>query len=67
MTLIDSEPRYRLNKPSGVETLHSEEITEECEWDDATDREWVDPMTAEAMLVRGDAVACRHCKPRPVG
>ena len=67
MTEVLDEPRFRLNRNRGVDTLHSEDITESCNWDDATDREWVDAMTAEAMLLRGDVVACKHCGPKPEG
>lgn len=57
------EPRYKLNKNQGVDTLHIEHPFEECNVDDATDAQLIDQMTAEAMMVRGDAVACLHCHP----
>ena len=67
MTEVLDEPRYRLNRNRGVDTLHTDRPFEECNVDDALDREWVDAMTAEAMLLRGDAVRCKHCDPQPVG
>jgi len=67
MTVIDDELRFRLNRNAGVDTIHRHEVTEQCNWDDALDREWVDAWTAEAMILRGDAVRCKHCKPEPFG
>jgi hypothetical protein len=60
---MSEEPIYRLNRNAGVDTLHVEHPWEECNVDDADGVETVDEMTAEAMLVRGDAVPCQHCQP----
>lgn len=65
MTVETPEPRFKLNRNAGVDTIHVEHPFEECNYDDATSKAEVDEMTAEAMILRGDAVACQHCKPLP--
>lgn len=66
MTVAD-EPWFTLNRNRGVDTLHAQHNLEECNLDDAEDLQRVDPLTAEALLLRGDAVACAHCRPEPEG
>lgn len=58
---------FTLNRNQGVSTLHIDHPHEECNTDDAEGLEQVDPMTAEALVVRGDARRCEHCKPEPQG
>lgn len=59
-----SEPSFILNVNDGVDTIHrSEGLKEACNTDDIEGRQTVDEMTAEAMVVRGDAVSCKHCNP----
>jgi hypothetical protein len=57
---------FKLNQNEGTDTLHIEHPYEECNSDDAKDMTEVDAATAKAMLDRGDAVACKHCKPEIV-
>lgn len=58
------EPEFILNVNDGKDTLHDPaHLTENCNTDQIEGRRRVDPMTAEALLVNGDAVACEHCKP----
>ena len=54
---------YQLVHRSGVDTLHQQHPFEECNVDDAEDREAVDDETAKALLVIGSARACEHCHP----
>jgi hypothetical protein len=54
---------FRLNVNDGVDTIHREHGFEECNLDDAQDVQSVDEATAKAMLARGDAKVCEHCKP----
>jgi hypothetical protein len=63
MTTTKPEPRYKLNVNDAVDTLHRWDTLEACNWDDSEGRTEVDEMTAEAMILRGDAVSCQHCKP----
>lgn len=58
-----NEPIFKLNRNAGVDTLHAEHPFEICNVDDAKGTVFVDEMTAEAMLARGDARRCEHCKP----
>lgn len=57
------EPRFKLNRNEGVDTIHAEHPHEECNVDDATGTSFVDEMTAEDMLAKGDARKCEHCDP----
>ena len=66
MTVAD-EPYFVVNRNQGIDTLHDQHSREECNLDDAEDLRKVDSMTAEALLVGGHAVACKHCGPRPEG
>lgn len=50
-----------------MDTLHVEHPFEECNADSAAGMTFVDAWTAEAMLTDGQAVACQHCRPEPVG
>lgn len=52
--------RYVLNVNEGVDTLHRNP-REECNLDDSLGRKEIDPLTADALLARGNAVHCRHC------
>ena len=52
--------RYSLNRNEGTDTLHRNG-REECNLDDADDRETIDAATADALLLRGTAVRCKHC------
>lgn len=55
-----SADRIVLNVNDGVDTIHVNP-REECNVDDALDREIVDPLTAARMLDSGEAVRCKHC------
>lgn len=55
-----SDPYFVLNVNEGVDTLHRNP-REECNVDDATDRQRVDAETADAMLTSGQARSCEHC------
>jgi hypothetical protein len=57
------EPYFVLNRNEGVDTLHRNP-REECNVDDAVDRQTIDPDTAEALLKSGAAVRCLHCYPK---
>jgi hypothetical protein len=60
----EDEPTYILNVNDGRDTLHDpRHLTERCNTDQIEGRQSVDEMTAEAMVARGDAVRCEHCKP----
>lgn len=63
MTTETDEPRYKLNRNEGVDTLHRQDSLEACNCDDAKGIQVVDEMTAEALILSGDAVTCRHCNP----
>lgn len=52
--------RYILSQRDGVDTLHRDPL-EVCNVDDAADASNIDEFSAEAMLLRGDARACKHC------
>jgi hypothetical protein len=68
MVTTHDEPYFILNVNEGADTLHDpENLTERCNTDQIEGRKRVDGMTAEALLLRGDAAACRHCNPRPEG
>lgn len=57
---------YILNVNAGADTLHDpSHLTESCNTDDIEGRKMVDEFTAEALLIKGDAVACQHCHPGP--
>lgn len=57
---------FLLNVNDGVDTLHDpRHLSESCNTDDIEGRRSVDEMTAEALLRRGDAVACLHCQSAP--
>ena len=57
---MNREPYFVLNRNEGVDTIHVEP-REECNVDDAEDRQTIDPDTAEALLKSGQAVRCQHC------
>lgn len=62
------EQYFILNRNDGVDVLHDpERLSEQCNTDQIEGRKRVDPMTAEALILRGDARACGHCKPEPQG
>lgn len=55
---------YKLNvNREGDDVLHIEHPWEQCNADDATQVVRVDRDTARALLQRGEAVRCQHCKP----
>ena len=51
---------FVLNRNEGMDTIHRNP-REECNVDDALDREKVDIGTAVAMVASGQAVPCQHC------
>lgn len=55
-----STDRYALNRNEGIDTVHRN-AREECNLDDADDREWIDQATADGLLAKGTAKPCRHC------
>lgn len=61
------ETAFKVVRKDGVDTLHIEHPHEECNVDDAADVRRIDAMTADAMLARGHARRCEHCKPEPQG
>lgn len=53
---------YILNRKEGRDTIHDpSRLTESCNTDQIESRAKVDEFTAEAMMIRGDAVPCKHC------
>lgn len=61
---MTDEPSYILNVNDGVDTIHDpRRLTERCNTDQIEGRQSVDEMTAEAMVLHGDAVTCKHCHP----
>lgn len=56
---------YIVVRHEGVDTLHSFPTFEECNVDDAVEREHVDVATAASLLASGIARGCAHCEPRP--
>ncbi len=59
---MTDEPRYTLNRNEGMDTLHRN-AREECNLDDADERQTIDAHTADAMLSKNQAQTCRHCWP----
>ena len=55
-----SDPYFVLNRNEGIDTLHRNP-REECNVDDADQRQTVDGETADALLTRGVARRCAHC------
>ena len=55
-----SDPYYVLNRNEGTDTLHRNP-REECNLDDATDRQTIDAETADALLALGGTRRCSHC------
>lgn len=55
-----NEPYFVLNRNEGVDVVHRNP-REECNTDDADDRETIDAETADALLARGTARRCGHC------
>jgi hypothetical protein len=55
-----TEPRFVLNVNPGGDVLHTDP-REECNLDDAKDRQYVDARTAASLIASGQAVACAHC------
>lgn len=56
---------FTLNRNTDVDVLHVEHPHEECNIDDASDRQRIDARTAAALLDHGQARACGHCSPDP--
>lgn len=58
---MTSEDRFVLNaNEDDLDVLHRNP-REECNTDDATGRQIVDPDTADALLAMGEAAKCQHC------
>lgn len=58
------EPRYYLNpSDDGLDVIHRDPV-EECNVDQIKGRVKIDALTADAMLARDQARACRHCIPQ---
>lgn len=53
-------PYYVLNRNEGKDVIHRNP-REECNVDDAEDRQTVDPETAEALVTLNAATRCNHC------
>ena len=51
---------FVLNRNEGIDTLHANP-REECNVDDAEDRQRLDPSTAEALMAGGHVRRCKHC------
>ena len=59
---MSSNRQFIEHLQDGRETLHDRaKLTPECEANDVVGAKVVDEWTAEALLLRGDAVACPHC------
>lgn len=54
-----------INLPEDAEiaVIHRLEGSERCNRDDMKGRQKIDPLTADALLARGEANRCRHCYP----
>ena len=52
--------RFALNRNEGTDTVHRNAL-EQCNLDDADDREIIDAKTAAALIASGQAVPCSHC------
>lgn len=61
--MADTDPHYVLNRNEGIDTLHRNP-REQCNTDDATDRETIDAKTFYAMKAGGHARLCKHCEAR---
>jgi len=55
-----TDPYYVLNRNDGEDTLHRDP-REECNVDDAEDRDTLDPTTGLALERSGDIHLCGHC------
>lgn len=55
-----SDPYYVLNRNEGIDTVHRNP-REECNVDDAEDRQTIDALTAIRLLDNEEAKPCRHC------
>lgn len=53
--------RFILNRNEGQDVVHRLPGFEECNLDDAKDRQDVDAKTAAALIASGHARACEHC------
>ena len=60
---MTDQPYYVINRNDGIDTLHKNP-REECNVDDAEDRESIDPKTGQALEASGDVHRCRHCIPQ---
>ena len=58
MTIDDD--RWVLVNREGIDTVHKNPH-EECNLDDTRRDEGIDEITAERLLLAGDAVPCKHC------
>lgn len=58
---------YRLNQnPGRRDTIHQEHTLEECNFDDALDREVISAERALELVAAGEAEYCEHCLPEGV-
>lgn len=55
-----TDPYFVLNRNEGADTLHRNP-REECNVDDAEDRQTIDAETADALVALGEARRCQHC------
>lgn len=54
--------RYRVNRNErGQDVVHDEHPLEECNIDDARDRDWWDVDVAREKVGAGEARFCHHC------
>ena len=58
---MTDEPRFVLNVNPGRRDVVHRNPREECNQDDAIDRQTIDPDTAEALVKTGQAAPCGHC------
>lgn len=54
------EDRYVVTRREGKDTVHRNP-GESCNLDDSKADQLVDEFAFESMLLRGDAVPCKHC------
>lgn len=58
---------YRVNRnPDRPDVIHVEHPFEECNFDDAQDREFIDHEIAWQQVAEGKARYCGHCLPEGI-
>lgn len=56
-----ADDRFVLNvNADGLDVVHRNAM-EQCNLDDAEDRQTIDAKTAAALIASGQAQACQHC------